>query len=447
MIDTNMQNQMTRLQDAVQTALSLATAKGASAEASITQVQGISVSCRMGEVENIEFNNDAGLGIAVYKGHQKGTASTADLSPDAIALTVQKALDIANYTSADEFNGLADQDLMASEQIDCDLYHPSELDTDQALAMALEIEQTALAVDARLTNSDGASVNANRGCRVYGNTHGFMGAYPSTRYSASCVLIAEQDDDMQRDFAFTVDRRLDRLTGAKQLGLDAAQHTLSRLQPQKVPTGKYPVIFDKTIAGSLFGHFTGAISGGNLYRKATFLLDHLGQQIFPEWLTIEERPHLRAALASTPFDHEGLATRDQTIIANGHLQTYLLASYAARKLGMQATGHAGGAHNWQLSVAQPQPTQADLLKQMGTGLLVTELMGSGVNMVTGDYSRGAGGFWVENGVIQYPVSEITIAGNLKDMLRNIVAIADDVETRGSVFTGSVLLPEMSVAGS
>lgn len=439
------QQQLNDIQDAVSQVLDFAKAAGASAaEASMSKVQGISVTARMQDVETVEFTNDGGLGIAVYVGQQKGSASTSDLSPDALKLTVEKAVAIAKHTERDDCNGLADAELMAKEIVDCDLYHPVALDTEQALALALETEQAALEVSDKITNSDGATYNANIGCRVYGNSHGFLAGYPSSRYSLSCVMIATDGDDMQRDYAYGINRQANLLPESKAIGVEAANNALNRLHARKVKTGKYPVVFDRTIASSLFGHLVSAISGGSLYRKSSFLLDSINTQILPKWLTIQETPHLASALASSPFDHEGVATIEREIVLDGVLQTYLLTSYSARKMGLTTTGHAGGIHNWQVSTTHAE--QSDLLAQMGTGILVTELMGQGVNGVTGDYSRGAAGYWVENGVIQYPVHEFTLASNLKDMLANIQGIARDTEIRGSVHTGSILLSEMQVGG-
>lgn len=439
------QQQLNDIQDAVSQVLDFAKAAGATAaEASMSKVQGISVTARMQDVETVEFTNDGGLGIAVYVGQQKGSASTSDLSPDALKLTVEKAVAIAKHTERDDCNGLADAELMAKEIVDCDLYHPVALDTEQALALALETEQAALEVSDKITNSDGATYNANIGCRVYGNSHGFLAGYPSSRYSLSCVMIATDGDDMQRDYAYGINRQANLLPKSKAIGVEAANNALNRLHARKVKTGKYPIVFDRTIASSLFGHLVSAISGSSLYRKSSFLLDSINTQILPKWLTIQETPHLASALASSPFDHEGVATIERDIVLDGVLQTYLLTSYSARKMGLTTTGHAGGIHNWQVSTTHAE--QSDLLAQMGTGILVTELMGQGVNGVTGDYSRGAAGYWVENGVIQYPVHEFTLASNLKDMLANIQGIARDTEIRGSVHTGSILLREMQVGG-
>lgn len=438
--------QLEDIKQVVSDVLAMAKAQGATeAEASMSKVQGIAVSARMQEVENIEFTNDGGLGIAVFVGRHKGSASTADLSPEALSLTVQKAIEIAKHTGEDACNGIADADQIATYIPDCDLYHPIELDTEQGLAYALAAEKAALDSSDLITNSDGASYNANIGCRVYGNSHGLITGYPSTRYSLSCVVLSQSEQDMQRDYAYSVSRVSTQLNSPEAIGLEAAKNAIDRLDAQKINTGKYPVVFDRQIASSLFGHFVGAISGGSLYRKSSFLLNSINTQVLPEWLSIAEKPHVKRALASSPFDNEGVQTKDMQIVQDGILQHYLLTSYSARKMDLQTTGHAGGIHNWYISTNAPD--QAALLQQMGTGLLVTELMGQGVNGVTGDYSRGAAGFWVENGIIQYPVHEITIAGNLTTMLKNIVGVAADIETRGSIQTGSVLISEMQIAGN
>lgn len=439
------EQQLAEIQQVVADVLQMAKNGGAdSAEASISKVQGIAVATRLKEVETVEFTNDGGLGISVYVDGCKGSASTADLSKKALALTVEKAISIARFTGEDPCSGLAEKELMVTDNFDLDLYHPIELDTDAGLKLALEAETAGLDADSNISNSDGANYNANIGLKVYGNTHGVNVGYPSSRYSLSCVLIAGQGEDMQRDYAYTVSREADKLLAAQQVGIDAAKNTVSRLGAKKISTAKVPVIIDRELAPSFIGHFVSAISGGSLYRKSSFLLDSKGQQVFPDWFDIQERPHIKRALASSVFDNEGVATKDMDIVTTGVLNHYLLTSYSARKLGTTTNGHAGGIHNW--LVKDTGHSQADLLKEMGTGLLVTELMGQGVNIVTGDYSRGAAGFWVENGVIQYPVHELTIAGNLKDIYQNIVAVGNDVEQRGSIFTGSLLLESMSVAG-
>lgn len=399
----------------------------------------------MGEVENVEFTNDGALGITVYKDGRKGSASTADLSEDALNNAVKAAVDIASYTSVDKCAGLADKELLAFEPVDLDLYHPKALTTEQAIDIAKECEQAALDSDQRITNSDGATLASYEGFKVYGNSHGQLVGYPSTRHSISCVSIASDGEDMQRDYAYTVNRDFDLLEAPEIIGKKSAQEVISRLNAQKISTQKVPVMFRADIANTIFGHFIAAISGGNLYRKSSFLLDALGQQVFPEHLTISERPHIAKALASSSFDSEGVTTIDREIIKAGALETYLLTSYSARKLGMQTTGHAGGIHNWQVTAGGGDFDA--MLQTLGTGLLVTELMGQGVNVVTGDYSRGAAGFWVENGKIAYPAAEITIAGKLQDMFKNIVAIGNDTDMRGSIRTGSLIIEEMQVAGN
>jgi PmbA protein len=440
------EQQLSEIQNVVDETLKLAKKLGATAaEASMSKVQGISVTSRMQEVETVEFTNDGGLGVCVFVGSKKGNASTADLSPDALRLTVEKAIEIAKYTSEDNCSGLADADLIATDIPDLDLYHPQTLDAEYALQQALAAEKAGLETDSRIVNSDGGSYNANLGVRVYGNTHGINAGYPSSRFSLSCVLIAQEGDDMQRDYAYTVSREANKLDSAQKVGKSAGEHTISRLGARKISTAKVPVLFHRDIASGLFGHFVGAVSGGSLYRKSSFLLDSINTQVFPNWLSIEERPHMQRGLASSPFDNEGVRTTDMDIVKNGILEHYLLTSYSARKLGLTSNGHAGGIHN--CIVSDTGHSDEDLLREMGTGLIVTELMGQGVNIVNGDYSRGAAGFWVENGVIQYPVHEITIAGNLKDMFMNIIAIGKTREVRGSLQTGSVLISEMQIAGN
>jgi PmbA protein len=398
----------------------------------------------MGEVETIEFNQDGGLGISVYVGNHKGSASTADLSPKALRSVVEKAIDIAKFTSDDPCNGVADKALLEMSPPDLDLYHPWEVTPEQGVELCIEAEKAALEFDERIVNSDGASFSSHEGLRVYGNTHGFLAGFPRTRHSLSTMVIGQDGELMQRDHAYTLSREQSGLKSARSVGLEAAEATIARLNARKIPTMKTPVVFRADVANSLFGHLVSAIGGGALYRKSSFLLDSLGQQIFNSKVNVSERPHLLKGLASSPFDSEGVKTIDREIIHGGELQTYLLASYAARKMGMTATGHAGGIHNW--LVQQTHDDLKAVLKEMGTGLLVTELMGQGVNTVTGDYSRGAAGFWVEQGEIQYPVSEITIAGNLKEMFMGMQAIGGDIEARGSVQTGSILIESMQVAG-
>ncbi|MGI0152879.1 metalloprotease PmbA [Pseudidiomarina sp. WS423] len=438
-------NEMQEVEQSVAQALAYAKELGASAvECALSRSRGINVGTRLGEVETVEFNQDGALGITLFRGQQKGSASTTDLTAAAIRAAVEKANSIAQFTSPDPYAGLAPAELMATAIPDLDLCHPADQSAEFALEQALRCEQHALQLDKRIVNSDGAGYSSHVGYRVYGNSHGFLAGYLQSRHSLSCSLIAQSGEQMQRDYAYSVARHRDGLWTPEQVAEDAVNATIARLDGRKIATAKVPVIFRADVANSLFGHFVAAISGGSLYRKSSFLADHLGKQVLPNWLTITEQPHLRGALASSPFDHEGLATVERDIVANGVLETYLLTSYSARKLGMQPTGHAGGIHTWQ--VQHGEQDLAALCKQMGTGLLVTELMGQGVNIVNGDYSRGAAGFWVEHGEIQYPVEEITIAGNLKDMLANIVAIGNDIDLRHGVRTGSVLLEQMRIAG-
>lgn len=437
---------ISEVKDAVSEVLEHAKKLGATAaEAAMSSTSGLSVSTRMGEVETIEFNQDGGLGISVYVGNNKGSASTADLNPKTLRTVVEKAIDIAKFTSDDPFNGIANKELLEFAPQDLDLYHPWEVSPEQGVEFCHQAEQAALNADERIVNSDGASFSSHQGLRVYGNSHGMIAGYPRTRHSISTMVIGKEGEQMQRDSAYTIARHKDDLNDAAKVGLEAATETLAKLNSQKLGTMKVPVIFRADIANSLFGHLVSAIGGGALYRKSSFLLDSLGTKVFSDCVNISERPHLLKGLASSPFDAEGLKTVDREIIQGGELQTYLLASYAARKLSMAPTGHAGGIHNW--LVEQTHADLKALLKTMGTGLLVTELMGQGVNTVTGDYSRGAAGFWVENGEIQYPVSEITIAGNLKDMFKAVVGLGGDIERRGGIQTGSVLIEQMQVAGS
>ena len=441
-----LKSQEQTLRDAVSFAIETAQKAGATAEVGVTKVSGLSVSTRLQEIENVEFTNDGALGISVYLGQQKGNASTSDLSEEAIKNTVEAALAIAKYTSPDDCTGLADKGLMAFEAPDLELYHGASVDVEQATKLALEAEKSALEYDAKIVNSNGASFNSHTGVRVYGNTHGMLQSYLSSRYSLSCSVIGGELDQLENDYEYTVSREFDALSPADWVGQNCAKKVIARLNPQKLTTREVPVIFLNDVATGLISHLTGAISGGSLYRKSSFLLDHLGKQVLPDWFQISERPHLLKRLASTPFDSEGVRTQDLEIIQDGVLQTYLLTSYSGRKMGMQSTGHAGGIHNW---LVKPNLTGGltALLRQMGTGLLVTDVMGQGVNIVTGDYSRGAAGFWVENGEIQYPVAEITIAGQLQDMLKNIVAVADDVEHRSNIQTGSILLDKMKISGN
>ena len=442
----NLTKQLEQVKERVAKVLELAKTLGADgAEVAMSRTQGLSVGTRLGEVENVEFTSDGALGITVYQEGRKGSASTADLSENALQQTVQAAINIAKYTSVDECSGLADKEMLLMSPQDLDLYHPKVLSTEQAIEIAKACENEALAFDKRITNSDGATLASFEGFKVYGNSHGQLVGYPSSRHSLSCVAIASEGEEMQRDYAYSVNRDFDLLDDAGEIGRQAAKEVLSRLNAQKLPTSKVPVMFRADIANTIFGHFIAAISGGNLYRKSSFLMDSLGSQVFPEFLTIEERPHIKKALASSAFDSEGVMTQDRSIITAGALDTYLLTSYSARKLGRTTTGHAGGIHNWLVS-SNGGDFEA-MLNKLGTGLLVTELMGQGVNVLTGDYSRGAAGFWVENGKIVYPVSEITISGTLQNIFKGLVAVGNDVDLRGSIRTGTLIIEEMQVAGN
>lgn len=424
--------------------LKVAKTHGASAaEAELSLSIGQSVSVRMGQTENIEYNRDKGMSVTVYFGQQKGHASTSDLSPQALKDTVAAACNIAKYTAKDEFCGLADADLMATDIPDLDLHYPWTISVDEAIAIAKECETAALNVDARITNSEGASVSTSTGYFAYSNSHGFTGGYPSSRHGISCSVIAESELNMQRDYWYSTARAAEDLQAAVEIGKMAGERTVRRLNAKKIKTCQVPVLFEAPLASGLISSLVSAISGGNLYRKSSFLLDSLGKQVASPLLNIYEEPHLKKGLASSPFDNEGVATHPRQLVKDGVLQGYMLSSYSARKLGLKTTGNAGGNHN--LIVQSGAQDFAGLLKQMGTGLLVTELLGSGINMVTGDYSRGAAGFWVENGVIVHPVEEITIAGNMADMLKTIVAIGNDVLVQGSKQVGSILIERMTVA--
>lgn len=441
----DLQKQEQELRQAVEFALNFAKKSGAEAEVGVTKVAGLSVSTRLEQTENIEFNNDGSLGISVYVGKRKGNASTSDLQPQSIQRAVESALAIAKYTSEDECAGLADKEMMAFDVPDLELYHQADISVEQAVELALEAEHHALNADEKIVNSEGATFNSHSGVRVYGNTHGMLQSYLSSRYSLSCSVISAYEDQLERDYEYTISREFDKLQSPEWVGRQAAFKAVDRLNPQKIKTCEVPVIFYNDVATGLIGHLAGAISGGALYRKSSFLLDKLGTQILPSWFAISERPHLLRQLASSAFDSEGVITQDREIITDGVLQTYLMTSYSARKMGLKTTGHAGGIHNW---LVKPNRIGGldTLLKEMGTGLLVTEFLGSAINAVTGEYSRGAAGFWVENGEIQYPVAEITIAGQLQEMYKNLVAVADDIEHRSNIQTGSILLDKMKISG-
>ncbi|HXS27308.1 MAG TPA: metalloprotease PmbA [Steroidobacteraceae bacterium] len=435
------------LSELVQLALAEARRAGASqCEADASLQRGLTATVRLGEVDTVEYQRDRGLGLTVYFGKRKGSASTADLSSPAVRATVEKACAIARYTAEDESAGLADPQDLAREIPDLDLYHAWTLEPDDAVALARDCEAAGLAVDARVKNSEGASVSSQRGVRVYGNSHGFLGGYASTSHTVTCVLLAQQGEDMQRDYWYSTARAPEDLEATRTIGQRAGERAIARLGARKLGTRRAPVVFCPEMARGLYRSFLGAVRGGSQYRKASFLLDAAGHAVFPDFLQLSERPHIVKGLGSSPFDDEGVATRDREIVRDGVLQGYVLDSYSARKLGLKTTGNAGGVHN--LIAAAPGHVLglAELLRRAGSGLYVTELMGQGVNPVTGDYSRGASGFWIENGALSYPVHEITIAGNLRDMYRGIVALGDDVDRRGSIHTGSVLIGEMTIAG-
>jgi PmbA protein len=427
--------------------LKLAKLAGASdAEVDVSFGTGQNVSVRLGETENIEYNRDKGISVTVFFGQRKGYASSSDFSPQAIKDTVDAACNIAKFTAEDAFCGLADASLMASNPIDLDLYHPWNISVEEAADIAKSCEAAALAVDKGLIkNSEGASVSTNEGHFVYANSHGFTGGYPTSRHSISCSVIAEEANNMQRDYWYTNARDINEMASAEFVGRKAGERAVRRLGVRPMKTGHYPVLFEAPLASGLISSLVSAISGGNLYRKSSFLLDSLGKDIASPLLNIEELPHIKKGLASSAFDNEGVSTQSRMLVEKGVLKGYMLSSYSARKLGFQTTGNAGGAHN--LVVQDTQQSFAELLSLMGTGLLVTEVLGHGLNMVTGDYSRGAAGFWVENGVIAYPVEEITIASNVQDMLKQIVAIGNDAVVPSSKRTGSILIERMTVAAS
>jgi PmbA protein len=445
-------SRISELKQVIAEALELARASGASdAEAAASLQRGLSVTVRLGEVDTIEYHRDRGLSLTVYFGKAKGSASTADLRPASVREIVEKAATIARHTAADECAGLADPEALAREIPDLDLFHPWDIAPEQAVELARECEAAGLACDARLKNSEGATVNTHGGLRVYGNSLGFLQGFPSSSHSVSCALVAQQGEDMQRDHWYSLARHPAALEPVATIGRQAAQRALRRLGARRLSTRRAPVLLVPELARGLFGHFVGAIRGASQYRRSSFLLEAAGTQVFPAFLSIAERPHLPRGLASSPFDAEGVATHDRELVREGMLEGYVLGSYSARKLGLKTTGNAGGIHNLLITAAGgdagPNSGSFDeLLRRMGEGLLVTELMGPGVNGVTGDYSRGASGFWIEKGAIAYPVHELTIAGNLRDMLRAIVAVGSDVDTRGPVRTGSVLIERMTIAG-
>lgn len=436
-----------QLTDVAALALEEARRQGAAqCEADASVSQGLSVCVRLREVDTIEYQRDRGLGVTVYFGKRKGAASTADLGAAAVRETVAKACAIARYTAEDPYAGLVEPEALARDIPDLDLDHAWDLTPERAIELARECEAAGLAVDARLNNSEGASVNSQRHSGVYGNSLGFLAGYSTTSHSVSCSLIAEADEEMQRDYWYTIARDPAELESVTRTGRIAGERAVARLGARRLTTRRAPVAFTPDMARGLFRHFISAISGSSQYRKASFLLNAAGEQVFPVFLAMQERPHIPKGLASSPFDQEGAATQDRELVSGGVIHGYVLGSYSARRLGLKTTGNAGGIHNLLVTSSQGGLDAQGFLAQLHTGLLVTELMGQGVNGVTGDYSRGASGFWVENGAIAYPVHEITIAGNLRPMYRNIVALGNDVDLRGGLRTPSVLIGEMTIAG-
>jgi PmbA protein len=441
--------ELDRLTELAEDVIRRARAAGASqAEVSASIDTGLSVNVRLGEVETVEHTRDRGFGLTVYFGQRKGSASTADLHPDSIQATLDQACAIARFTEADPAAGLADASRMATSFPDLDLWHPWDIDTARAIELGIEIEDAGRA-HAGISNSDGASVQAGQGVSVYANSHGFVGRERGTRHSLSLALIAGDEDGMQRDYWYDSVRAAGDFMSARALGDKAAERTLARMGARSLSTRQCPVLFVPELARGLVGHLLGAVSGGALYRRASFLLDHVGKRVMPSWLSINERPLLLRGQGSGSFDAEGVATRDSALIEGGVLARYVLGSYSARKLGLESTGNAGGIHNLIVDPGSADHAQEDftgLLRRMDTGLLVTEVMGQGVSTITGDYSRGASGFWVENGQIAYPVEGITIAANLREMFAGIVAVGTDVDRRSHILSGSILLERMTIAG-
>ncbi|WP_395680793.1 metalloprotease PmbA [Dokdonella sp.] len=434
-----------RLASIAEDVIRLARSKGASeADVAASIDLGLSVGVRLGEVETVERTRDRGVSVTVYFGRRKGSANTADLDPKSIEQTVEHACAIARYTEEDPANGLADPALLAKALPDLDLWHPWDITPEEAIALGVEIEDAGRSFDPRIDNSDGASVQVGASLTAYANSLGFVGTERGTHHSLSVALIAEDENGMQRDYWYDSVRRASDFMPAAQLGRKAAERTVSRLGARRLSTRDCPVLLVPEVARSLIGHFLSAVSGGALYRRASFLVDHVGKPVFPAWMQVVERPHILRGHGSTAFDSEGVATCDSDLIKDGVLERYILGSYSARKLGLQSTGNAGGVQN--IVVESGTDDFAAMLRRMGSGLLVTELMGQGVSLITGDYSRGASGFWVEDGQIAYPVEEITIAANLRDMFQGIAAIGADVDPRSHILTGSILLERMTIAG-
>ena len=433
------------VQAILEQAVAYAKTQGADAvEVAANNDKGFSISARLGDVETVEHHNQRSLGITVYRGQAKGSATTNDIKPASIQQTVDAALNIAGHTAEDKFSGLADAELMAYDYPQLDLDHAWQITPEQALELAIQCENSGRD-DKRIVNSEGATVNSIRTQISYANSHGFVGDYFGTRHSVSCAVVAGDDKGMQRDYWYSVTRDAKQLEEVDSIGRTARERTVRRLSGRSIKTCTVPVLFEPSVARTIFGHFFSAISGSALYRQASFLVDSLEKQIFPDWISIEENPHIAGGLGSAPFDNEGVRTQKREVVSDGILQGYVLSSYSARKLGLQTTANAGGIHN--IQIKNSGLSQQELLKNMGTGVLITELIGHGVNTVTGDYSRGAAGFWIENGEIQYPVEEITVAGNLADMFMNISAIGNDTDLHGNIQCGSILIDHLTIAGS
>ncbi len=433
------------LEELARDVLQYAKERGASAaETEVSEGFGQTVTVRNGDVETIEHNRDKGLGVTVYIGKQRGHASTSDFSKQAVRDAVDATLSIARYTAADEFSGLADADLLARDFPDLHLYHPWDLPVEAAIELARRCEAAGLGTDRRITNSEGATVSIQESHFIYGNSLGFLAGYPGSRHGIWCSLIAGRNDNMQRDDWYETSRDPGALPAPETVGRRAAERAVRRLNSRKIATTQAPVLFEAPIASSLIGHFVSAVSGGNLYRKSSFLLDSIGKRVFAPFVRLSDLPHIPGGLASSAFDEEGVATQSRDVVAGGEVRGYFLGSYSARKLGMRSSGNAGGNHN--LILHDTGDDFAALLMKMGKGLLVTELMGHGINAVTGDYSRGAAGYWVEGGEIAYPVQEITVAGNLRDVFAGFVAAGTDVVRRGSRQCGSILVDKMTIAG-
>ncbi len=450
MNDSVFTHSQAQLQQLAQDMLHYAQDKGCSdASVDVSEGSGLSVAVRRGKIDTIEANRDKGISITAYIGNRRGNASTSDFSSAAMRATVDAAYNIARFTGEDEFAGLPEEELLEKNPLDLKLIYPWAISTEEALEIATRCEDAAFAVDKRVTNSEGASVSVQQSHFVSANSRGFIGGYGHSRHSLALSVIAGRGANMQRDDWYSSERNPKKLANPEKLGRYAAERALARMHARKLDTRTCPVLFEAPLAIGLLGAFVQAVSGGSLYRKSSFLLDSLGKRVFPKHIQIDEDPHIIGGIGSAPFDEEGVRTKARSVVENGVVQGYFLSCYSARKLGMKSTGNSGGSHN--LSLTSSNTAKGDnfkaMLKKMGTGLLVTELMGSGTNYVTGDYSRGAAGYWVENGVIQYPVEEITIAGNMKDMLAQIVAVGNDVLTRGTKQTGSILIESMVVAGN